>query len=244
MMSTYKIADLTISMDCRGRTLLKQGLPYRMVSGSPVDIAINIEVERLNKARENYPQLSPDEWEYIQTGFAFASALLNFDGFCLHASAVNLEKKAVLFSAPCGTGKSTHANLWQQHFGCEQAVIINDDKPALRLMGDKFYVYGTPWSGKSDLNTNIKVPLQAIVFLEQAAENQILPLSSKEAVKLLIYQSVRPGSDSGKMSRLLSLLDALLLNTPIYQMGCTISTDAVKMVYNQIYASALDPGIN
>jgi len=233
-MNLYKIADLTVEMECSGKTLLKRGKPYRTDTSGPADIMLHISDDTLKKAGEKYPQLSPDELEYIQTGFAFSRALLEFDGFCLHASAVALDHRAVLFSAPCGTGKSTHASLWQQHFGPDQAVVINDDKPALRLMEDAFYVYGTPWSGKSDLNANLKVPLQAIVFLEQAEQNHIRRLNNKEAVRMLIYQSLRPNSDSNKMNRLLALLDVLLKETVVYQMGCTVSIDAVKLTYNTI----------
>ena len=167
-MNLYKIAGLTVEMECSGKTLLKRGKPYRMDTGGPTDIYIHIGDETLKKAREKYPLLSPDEMEYIQTGFAFSRTLLEFDGFCLHASAVAVDNKVVLFSAPCGTGKSTHTTLWQKYFGKDKAVIVNDDKPALRLLEDAFYVYGTPWSGKSDLSANIKVPLQAVAFLEQA----------------------------------------------------------------------------
>jgi len=233
-MNLYKIADLTVMMECSGETLLKQGETYRIEAGSSASITIRKNAEMLRKDQESYPHLTFNDWEYIRTGFAFASALLDFDGFCLHASAVALDNKAVLFSAPCGTGKSTHVSLLQKHFGPDKAVIINDDKPALRLREDAFYVYGTPWSGKSDLNANIKVPLQAIVFLEQAEENQIRRLSNKEAVQRLIYQSLRPNSDRDKMSKLLALLDALLKKTDVYQMGCTVSVDAVKLVYSAV----------
>ncbi|AOY77995.1 hypothetical protein [Clostridium formicaceticum] len=230
-MDLYKIADLTVKMKCFGETLLKQGKAYRMDAVGPIDIIIQIKNEELKKNREKYPHLTANEWEYIQTGFVFSSALLEFDGFCLHASAVAHDNRAVLFSGPCGIGKSTHASLWQQHFGKDKAVIINDDKPALRLVEDNFYVYGTPWSGKSHLNTNIKVPLQAIVFIEQAEENHIRPLNNKEAAQMLIYQSLRPNSDRDKMSRLLTLLDTLLKKAPVYQMACTVSADAVKLAY-------------
>lgn len=145
-----------------------------------------------------------------------------------------LDNKAVLFSAPCGTGKSTHTGLWRKYFGEDKAIIINDDKPAIRLMGDTFYVYGTPWSGKSDLNTNVKVPLQAIVFLEQASENCIERLSNKDAVRWLYYQSLRPTGPRSeeKTSNLLNLLDKIVCQIPIYKMGCTISEEAVELSYN------------
>ncbi|MDD4239234.1 MAG: hypothetical protein PHT62_11880, partial [Desulfotomaculaceae bacterium] len=194
---------------------------------------ITIDCEKLQKFKEKHPQFTPNEWEYIQTGFVFYQELLNFNGFCLHSSAVALENRAILFSGPCGTGKSTHTSLWQQYFGPDKAVIINDDKPALRLMNDTFYVYGTPWSGKSSLNINIRVPLKAIVFLKQEKENYIRRLNNKEAVHLLIYQSIRP-QDCDKMDRLLTLLDLLLPKIPVYQLGCTISMDAVKLVHDTL----------
>lgn len=183
---------------------------------------------------KKYPLLKFDDYEYINTGFAFSRALLDYNGFCLHSSAVALDNKAVLFSAPCGTGKSTHTGLWRKYFGEDKAIIINDDKPAIRLMGDTFYVYGTPWSGKSDLNTNVKVPLQTIVFLEQASENCIERMSNKDAVRWLYYQSLRPTGPRSeeKTSNLLNLLDKIVCQIPIYKMGCTISEEAVELSYN------------
>ncbi len=182
-----------------------------------------------------YPDLSLDEWEYIQTGLAFSRALLNYDGFCLHAAAVALDNRAILFSAPCGTGKSTHAGLWQERFGPERAVIINDDKPALRRLDNKFYVYGTPWSGKSGLNINVRAPLAAVVFLKQAPENRLKRLNSREAIPWLLGQCLRPGGDREKMDKLLTLLDALLQETPMYQLDCTISPAAADLVHAAIF---------
>jgi len=101
-MNLYKIADLTVELECSGKTLLKRGKPYRTDTDGPADITIQISAETLKKAGEKFPQLSSDELEYIQTGFAFSRALLEFDGFCLHASALALDHRAVLFSAPCG----------------------------------------------------------------------------------------------------------------------------------------------
>lgn len=231
----YKIADLTVAMEGAGQTLQKLMKSYGTNKNEKADMTMRIDREKMNKNREEYPHLSLDEWEYIQTGYVFACKLLDFDGFCLHASAVALDGRAVLFSGPCGTGKSTHANLWQRYFGSDQAVIINDDKPVLRRIEDIFYVYGTPWSGKSALNVNIRVPLGAIVFLKQAKENHIRRLANKEAIQMLFYQSQRPGSDRYRIVRLLTLIDALLQKIPVFQMDCNISFDAVKTVYNEIY---------
>lgn len=55
----------------------------------------------------------------------------NYDGLFFHSSALMLDGKAYLFSAPSGTGKSTHTALWQRHFG-GRVQMINDDKPIIR----------------------------------------------------------------------------------------------------------------
>lgn len=235
----YKIADLVVSVEYAGEVLQSRMKAYRIFPPEQADITISTDRDKMKTALIKHPHLSSDEWEYIQTGYNFACSLPDFDGFCLHASAVAFDGRAVLFSGPSGTGKSTHTNLWQQYFGSDRAVIINDDKPVLRLEGDGFYVYGTPWSGKSILNMNIRVPLAAIVFLKQAGENRIRRLDNREAVQLLIYQSQHPGSDRLRMERLLTLQDTLLQRIPVYQLECDISFNAVEIVHREIYGKEM-----
>lgn len=236
-MATYRIANVTVNMECSGETLTEQAKQYRigpLPAGDLPDITIDINSTEMESRKEKYPHLTMNEWEYIQTGFVFYRDILDYGGFGLHSSAVALDNRAVLFSGPCGTGKSTHAGLWQQAFGKDRAVIINDDKPVLRLDNGAFYACGTPWSGKSTLNTNIRVPLGAIVFLRQAEENHIRRLDSKEATRMLVYQSLRPSSHMDKMNKLLTLIGALLRQTPVYQLDCNISLEAVELAYDTI----------
>ena len=80
-------------------------------------------------------------------GEAFYARLLQYDGMLLHASCVEKDGKAYLFSAKSGTGKSTHTHLWLRAF--PDSRIINDDKPAVRRMDGTFYACGTPFSGKN-----------------------------------------------------------------------------------------------
>lgn len=237
-MDTYRIAGVTVKMECSEETLTKQAKPYRsgpLPPGELPDITIDINSEELKSRKEKYPHLTLNEWEYVLTGFVFYRDILDFGGFGLHSSAVALEDRAVLFSGPCGTGKSTHVGLWRQYFGKDRAVIINDDKPVLRLNNGAFYAYGAPWSGKSTLNANIRAPLGAIVFLRQAEENHIRRLDGKEAIRMLIYQSLRPSSHMDKMNKLLTLIDALLQQADVYQLDCSLSIDAVKLAYGTIY---------
>lgn len=166
----------------------------------------------------------------------FAKELLLHNGFSLHASAIAFHNKGILFSADSRTGKSTHTRLWQKHFGAENVPIINDDKPAIRCIENAFYTYGTPFSGNSDENRDIKVPLHAIVFLKRDTTNSIQKLSPVEALPLLMKQTLRPNSSHEHMNLLLSLLDKLLSQVPTYLLHCNMDEEVVSVVANELFS--------
>ena len=227
----YSIAGLTVQMDSFGRTVT-QAQPYLCAPGT-ADIVITSHPAELQK---NQPHLSLEDCEYLSTGAGFYRQLLDFDGLMLHASAVVMDGYAYLFSAPCGTGKSTHTALWQKVFGKGRAVILNDDKPALRLENGCFYAYGTPWSGKTDRNANLRAPVAGICFLQQGKENTIVPYAGAKAVFSLLEQTLRPkGSDI--RVRLLTLLDKLLQTVPVWHMTCNMEPDAPIVSHAAMWAA-------
>lgn len=232
-MNTYKIADLILNMNVRGELLRKQSSRYLTERSESADITIDICEEFLIMKQKENNHLTFDECEYIWTGREFYYKLLDFDGFMLHSSAVAMENSAYLFSAKSGTGKSTHTALWQKYFGEDRTVIINDDKPAIRFDGKQFNVYGTPWSGKTDKSSNIKVPLKSIVFIERSVKNWIHPMDSKEAIRMILDQTIRP-KKIDKLDKLFGLIEELLKSIQVYKMGCNISEDAVTLAYEKI----------
>ena len=178
-----------------------------------------------------HPALSLTDFEYLHTGEAFANRLAYLGGLVMHGSAISYEGKGIVFSAPSGTGKSTHAGLWKQQYG-ERVVHINDDKPAIRFNEESPVVYGTPWSGKTDTNSNNSAPLKAIVFLEQASENQIQPLSVDDALMHIYRETVRPFYDEALGMKVLDTAERLIQSVPVFLLECTISSEAVELVKN------------
>lgn len=229
----YKIAGLTVWMDSFGRTL-KQAEPYRCEPAEP-DVVIRSDWKGL---QQRQPHLNDEDCEYISSGSNFYVQLLKHDGMLLHASAVVVDGRAYLFSAPSGTGKSTHTNLWLRLFG-DRATILNDDKPALRLEDGKWYAYGTPWSGKYDISANIRVPVAGICFLHRAKENAIEPFSGAKAIFSLLEQTVRPAGMEPRRNLLL-LLDRLLTQVPVWQMGCNMDPQAAIVSYEAMSAGRKD----
>jgi hypothetical protein len=233
VMDIYKIADLYIGMKVKGELLKRQSQKYLSEESKLLNITIDIGPDFLKAKQLENKHLTFDECEYIWTGSEFYHKLLDYDGFMLHSSAVAIDNAAYAFSAKSGTGKSTHAELWQKYFGKERAIIINDDKPAIRYNGKEFIVYGTPWSGKTDKNNNIKVPLKGIVFIERSNKNWIKKIDNKDTIKMILDQTVRPKKIE-KMDKLLGLIDELLKGVPIYKLACNISEEAVKVAYDRI----------
>lgn len=133
---------------------------------------------------KEHPELVQDDWEYMLTGSDFYTELIKYNGILLHSSCVVVDDYAYVFSADSGTGKSTHTQLWLEHFG-DRAYILNDDKPAIRLIDGKVYACGTPWSGKYDYSTPKIVELAGICFLQRSETNWIKRL--KQAKRFLIY---------------------------------------------------------
>lgn len=159
-----------------------------------------------------------------------SEAILDRDGFLLHAAVLEVDGQAYAFSANSGTGKTTHIKLWGELFG-DRCRVINGDKPLLRVRDGVVRIYGTPWSGKEGWNTNTSAPLKALCFLERSAKNRIVRLSDGEALPLLFGQLAMPVEESAAM-RLLDSLDRLLCTVPCYRLGCNMEPEAAQVAYD------------
>ena len=147
-----------------------------------------------------------------------------------HGSTVAVDGKAYLFTAKCGTGKSTHTRLWRQVFG-DRAVMVNDDKPFLKITEDGVFACGSPWSGKHGLDTNVTLPLQGICILTRGRENRIEGISPAEALPMLLHQSYCP-LDPEKHTRFTELVRQLAEKTPLWQMQCNMDPSAAEISHD------------
>ena len=116
-----------------------------------------------------------------------ADELPDRNKFLMHGALVAWKRTGYIFTAPSGTGKTTHVRLWEKYLGSD-AEISNGDKPILEVKEDEIVAYGTPWAGKERLQKNTCVPVRGICFLRQSEINTIHKLSKKEALLLLLPQ--------------------------------------------------------
>jgi len=219
-----KIADLIVEIPETGG-IAPRLRDYRLQESAEPQIVINDALYR----PAAWPSASFEDTVYMESGFQFYYRLLRHDGMMLHASAVEKDGMAYLFSGPCGMGKSTHTRIWQETFG-EGVHLFNDDKPALRREAGTWYAYGTPWSGKTDQNRNLRTKLGGICLLRRGDKNVIRPFGGVRAIHDLLEQTVRP-RDPGLTGKLLELMDKLLQEVPVWEMECTMEHDAPRVAY-------------
>ena len=159
-----------------------------------------------------------------------ADSLVERDTLMLHGSTVAVDGRAYLFTAPCGTGKSTHTRLWRELFG-QRAIMVNDDKPFLQLTPTGVMAYGSPWSGKHGLGSNVGFPLKGICLLHRGAENVIRSAEPAELMDILRRQVHIP-SDAALAEKTRSLLDSLAVSVSLWDMHCNKEPDAAKVAYS------------
>ena len=231
-----RIADLAVEIPEAGG-MAPRCRDYRIEEDLPPDIIIR--EEKYN--RQRWQDIPAEYFEYVETGWLFYRRLFKFFGLMLHASAVEYKGEAYLFSGPSGIGKSTHTKIWQQIL--PESRIFNDDKPALRKVDGVWYAYGTPWCGKDGINVNRKVPLAGICFLKQGNENRIRRLEPWEAVPNLLSQTIRRFKDPERLDLMLSHLEKLVQEIPIYELVNRPELAAAQLSYETMRAGAQEAGL-
>ena len=158
-----------------------------------------------------------------------AEQLIDENVILFHSSVIELDGEAYAFAAPSGTGKSTHVRLWREYFRDRNVRMINDDKPLLKVT-DEVRAYGTPWMGQYGLGENISSPVKGICFLSQGEENRIEAADMDRALSGLLRQTYR-SKDRDKLIKTLELIRKITELVPVYEMECTISSEAVTAAY-------------
>ncbi len=228
----YTIADFYVEYTPRYKRLSERSEKYLAFDQNiKPEISISVSESEIDEHVLKY-DVSRDLAEYVLVGLKFYIEVMGRNAFFLHSSAVAVDGSGYAFTGPCGAGKSTHSSLWRQYFG-SRLVSVNDDKPLVRIIDDTVYICGTPFSGKHDINANVKVPLKGICVLKQAKENAIVPFSASQAMSVFMEQTVR-SEDPIKLMGLLDALDITLQKVPVYELSCNISFDAVELAYKTL----------
>lgn len=243
---TYNIAGLIVQIHSIYPMIQEYCKDYATTEPPQFAVTVtpsDIHYEREKTAREDQVEGLPirvyadDYLETLAVYRKIANQMLQRDTLLFHGSAIAVDGKAVLFTAKSGTGKSTHTRLWRETFGA-RAIMVNDDKPLLRILEDRVLVCGTPWDGKHRLSTNCMLPLQAICILERGEKNEIHRISAKEALPMLLQQSYRPEDPAG-VARLLQVVNKLTRQMAFYRLHCNMEPEAAQVSYKAMLEDRL-----
>ena len=146
-------------------------------------------------------------------------------GFLLHGSCICHEGKAIVFTAPSGTGKSTQAELWRIHRG---ATVINGDRIMLRSGQYGWEAVGVPFCGSSGIRENRILPLAAVIFLSQAPVSTVAPLTGASAFRRIWEGCTLQTWNRQDVDRCARYVEALLGSVPVLHLACTPDISAVE----------------
>ena len=150
-----------------------------------------------------------------------------FDTVSLHSSLIRMGGKAILFTAPSGTGKSTQADLWES---CRGAEILNGDRSLIRNVGETWIAYGSPFAGSSNIYRNESAPIRTIVVLRQAKYNRVRQLNEAEAFRLLYSEMVVPKWHREAHQKIISQTELLAKQVSVLLLQCTPDENAVAVL--------------
>ena len=160
---------------------------------------------------------------FMWSSLSIAQLLISQNSFFIHSSFISVNGKAVLFSAPCGTGKSTQAALWEKF---RNAEVINGDKAGI-LVENGVHACGVPFCGTSGICKNKNFPLGAIVLLSQSKTNTIRRLVGAEALQGIMSNIYLDFIAPQERLKCADLIIELLSSVPVYHLACTPDEEAV-----------------
>lgn len=156
------------------------------------------------------------------------------NAFVLHASFIDVNGEAILFTAPSETGKSTQADLWSKY---RNAEIVNGDRAVIRWNGKSFFAEGIPLAGSSEYCINKSIPIKAIVYLDQAEKSRIEQLYGKGAFAAIWKGCSVNSWDREDIEKLSSLVIKTIKEIPIFYLPCTPDISAIEILENILYES-------
>jgi len=163
--------------------------------------------------------------------FIFTYAAQQRDMYVVHSASILFQDKAWLFSAPSGTGKSTHTALWNKLYN---TPYINGDLNLIAITKQGMLVYGIPWCGTSGISDFNTYPLGGIVLLKQYPKDIIQPLTDAEKILFVMQRFISPCWTKAMEEQNLYAAAEISKNVLITRLLCTKEPSAAQLIHSEI----------
>ncbi len=166
-----------------------------------------------NKSEEGFLRGRLDSLSLSPTDQIFLGRVLAYrQGCILHSAGVILKEKGLLFVGQSDAGKSTITDMLR-----ENVEILCDDRIIARRQPDGFQIHGTWAHGDIPEISPNSAPMNGLFFLEQSSENRLIPMNDRnESIRRLLACLIKPLQTSDWWERMLSLLEMMAREAPIY----------------------------
>lgn len=223
-MFILEIASLKIKINNKYQYLEKFCKDY-ISDSCEFDFEVSANDKDIEDERKSSPSYFKDyHLESLCIYRKIALLLPKYDAYLIHGAALKIDEVAYIILAKSGTGKTTHANNLKSLLG-ERLSFINGDKPIIRIINNKPYVFGTPWCGKEHLGSNTNSLISSFIFLERGNKNEISEISGKEILPKIIHQIIMP-NDLELLDKTINLVNQTLTNVNTYLLKCTKDKDS------------------
>ena len=195
----------------------------------PLRVHIDAHADDAEIAREMAAYDAPHGEAYCENICLYrsiAEQLPRLDRAVFHGAAVSIGGRGFIFTAPSGTGKTTHIGLLLKNYP-DDVDIINGDKPIIHVTDRGARVCSTPWAGKEGMQKNVSRDLCGIVLLRRGAENRIKKINPAEYFAAIMAQTYFPRDAEARMATL-ELVDRLSAMVEFYLLECNVSDDAAR----------------
>ena len=157
--------------------------------------------------------------------------LLQYNTILMHGSVIATKGNGFMFTAPSGVGKTTRTRLWIDNIS--DSIVVNGDKPLIKVSSESVYACGTPWGGKEGWNNNTIVPLRAVFLLERIEKGEqtsIAEVRLGEAFVALAHQTYQCGEPDA-LQKTLRLLREFDGKVKFYKFRSAPTLEAVRLAY-------------
>lgn len=228
-MFVVQLAELNIGIDNNYDYIYKMCVDY--ITDNTADFTVSVSDDEI-MAEDNGTGFDKGYLESLAVYRKIAESMLKYNGFLMHGVAIDVGGCGIAFLAKSGVGKSTHTKLWKE-FLKDKMIIVNGDKPLVRIIDDKIFAYGTAWAGKEHIHTNTKTELKKICFIERSENNECLPIEKDLVFERLIKQIYIP-KDKYLLYLTLEYISTLIKKCDFYLIKCNTDISAAKTAYEGI----------
>lgn len=179
-MGIYRISDLNIEIHTASPTVSESIKRYEVDFNGKPNVSLTVSDDRMLELMEEHEGITADRLETAYIATLYSWALFDFNGFPIRAYAVENDGECTLFTAPYEDELDLRAYIPVEK-------IFEYDYPGIRMEGDEYYVFDTPFGFDGALSkTGHKLKLKSIVFVDSERFDSLRLLEAVDFVPMFM----------------------------------------------------------